>query len=72
MKKKSRKHLKVCSYPGATSEKVKQHTNIELEYYNPKSAIVHAGGNNLAKGKTGEEVILQQLSIGQKLRNSGV
>ena len=72
VKKKSGHYLKVCSYPGATSEKVKKHTNIELEYYNPKSAIVYAGGNDLAEGKTGEEVIIQQLSIGQELRNSGV
>ena len=32
---------------------------------------MHTGENDLAEGKTSEEVILQQLSLGQKLRNSG-
>ena len=36
------------SHPGAISERLAKHVNIELEYGTPDIAIVHAGSNDLS------------------------
>ena len=44
VKRKCGKRAKICSFPGASSEKVRKQTEIELEYFKPKIAIIHSGG----------------------------
>ena len=72
VKRKCGKRAKVCSFPGASSEKVRKQTEIELEYYNPKIAIIHSGGNDLAEQKMGDEIVKEISSLAQQMYDTGV
>ena len=72
VKRKCGKRAKVCSFPGASSEKVRKQTEIELEYYKPKIAIIHSGGNDLAEQKRGDEIVKEISSMAQLMYDTGV
>ena len=48
IKQNSGRYAKICSFPGADTEKVCDHAEVELKYSAPETVIVHAGGNDLA------------------------
>ena len=72
VKRRSGKFLKICSYPGADTEKVHDHAQVELKYSAPKTAIIHAGGNDLAYGVRADDAVNNIASLGCELRNKGV
>ena len=63
---------KVCSFPGANSKKVSEHSHIELNYFSPTTVIIHAGGNDLAEGKRSDDVLKQVSDLGHSLKEKGV
>ena len=72
IKRKSGKYVKVCSFPGADTEKVCDHTEVELKYATPATAIIHAGGNDLAYGTSAEEAVDNIAYLGCELKDRGV
>jgi hypothetical protein len=72
IKKLSGKYSKVCCYPGAGSEKVADHAEVELKYSLPGIAILHCGGNDIANGLEIDEVVENVAYLGRELKNRGV
>ena len=68
----SKKFTKVCSYPGADSEKITDHAEVELKYFNPKSAIIYAGGNDLSNGQKISSIVAEICHLGNELKHRGV
>ena len=72
IKRATGRSTKVCSFPGANSKKVSEHSHIELKYFSPKTVIIHAGGNDLAEGKRSDDVLKQVSDLGHSLKEKGV
>jgi len=72
IKQQSGTYVKVCSYPGADTEKVCDHAEVELKYSAPKTVIIHAGGNDLAYGTTADEAVDNIAYLGLELMDRGV
>jgi len=72
IKRNSGTYVKVCSYPGADTEKVCDHAEVELKYSAPKSVIIHASGNDLAYGTTADEAADNIAYLGLELIERGV
>ena len=72
IKQNSGTYVKVCSYPGADTEKVCDHAEVELKYSAPKTVIIHAGGNDLAYGTTADEAADNIAYLGLELIDRGV
>ena len=69
------KKTRVCAYPGATIDEVSGHAAVDLRSKTrtaPDIAIFHAGGNDLANGKTVAEVTDDIALAVTKLRSQGV
>ena len=72
IKKFSGNYSKVCSFPGAGSEKVTDHAEVELKYAMPKAAIIHCGGNDLANDLSIEEITNNIKHLGCEMKHRGV
>ena len=72
IKRATGRSTKVCSFSGANSKKVSEHSHIELKYFSPKTVIIHAGGNDLAEGKRSDDVLKQVSDLGHSLKEKGV
>ena len=72
IKRRSGQYVKVCSYPGADTEKVCDHTEVELKYAAPQTAIIHCGGNDLAYGISADEAVDNIAYLGCELKDRGV
>ena len=72
IKQNSGKYAKVCSYPGADTEKVCDHAEVELKYSAPQTVIVHAGGNDMAYGTPADEAVDNIAYLGCELMDRGV
>ena len=67
-----KKWVKVCSYPGAGSEKVADHAEVELKYLQPEAVIIHAGGNDVANDMDVSEVADNLAYLALELKDRGV
>ena len=67
-----KKWVKVCSYPGAGSEKVADHAEVELKYLQPETVIIHAGGNDVANDIDVSEVADNLAYLALELKDRGV
>jgi len=72
IKQKSGIYAKVCSFPGADTEKVCDHAEVELKYSAPQTVILHAGGNDLAYGTSADEAVDNLAYLGLELKDRGV
>ena len=72
IKKESGTYIKVCSFPGADTEKVADHAEVELKYAIPETAILHAGGNDMAYGVSAEMAVDNLAYLGCELLDRGV
>ena len=72
VKHRSGKYLTVACYPGADTEKVCDHAEVELKYVKPEIAIVHGGGNDLANGVSIGNTVDNLAYLGLELMDSGV
>ena len=72
LKKKCNKRVKVCSFPGATTEKINDHTKVKLKYSAPTTAIVHAGGNDLADGTRADVAVENITAMCRDMREKGI
>lgn len=72
IKRDSGNYTKICCYPGAGSEKVIDHTEVELKYALPEIAILHCGGNDIANKMEADEVIDNISYLGRELKHRGV
>ena len=72
IKQSSGTYVKVCSYPGADTEKICDHAEVELKYSAPKTIIIHGGGNDLAYGTTADEAADNIAYLGLELIDRGV
>ena len=72
VKQRSTKYLKVACYPGADTEKVCDHAEVELKYSVPEVAILHAGGNDLANGEKIDDIADNLAYLGIELKDRGV
>jgi len=72
LKRDSGKYTKVCCYPGAGTEKVIDHAEVELKYALPEIAILHCGGNDIANKIEIDEVIDYLAYLGHELEERGV
>jgi len=72
IKEQSGKYVKVCSFPGAGTEKVCDHTEVELKYGQPESVILHAGSNDLANKISVKEIAENLAYLGCELQDRGV
>ena len=68
----SGKNLKVCSYPGACTEKIADHAEVELKYFKANTAIIHAGTNDLFAGARGDNIVDNIAYLGLELKDWGV
>ena len=66
------KYLKVCSYPGATSAKITDHSDVELKYSSYKTAIIHAGSNDLFQNIRGDDIVQNIAHLGAEMKEKGV
>ena len=71
VKHQSGKYLKVACFPGADTEKVCDHAEVEIKYAVPEIAILHAGGNDLANGESIGNIVDNLAYLGLELKNSG-
>ena len=72
IKQRSGKYLKVCCFPGADTEKVSDHAEVELKYALPNVAILHAGGNDLANGDQIDDIVDHLSYLAVELKHRGV
>ena len=72
IKRNSGIYSKVCCYPGAGSEKVIDHAEVELKYALPKIAIIHCGGNDIANDLDEDDIIENVVYLGHELLHRGV
>ena len=72
IKEKNGKYVKVCSFPGAGTEKVCDHTEVELKYAQPESVILHAGSNDIANKMSVKEVVENLAYLGCEQQDRGV
>ena len=72
IKRSSGKYCKVCSYPGAGSEKITDHAEVELKYASPKSVIIYAGGNDIANKLSINDTVENIAYLAQELKHRGV
>jgi len=72
IKRKSGKYVKVGSFQGADTEKFCDHTEVELKYAAPQTAIIHAGGNDLSYGISAEDAVDNLAYLGCELKDRGV
>jgi len=72
VKQRSGKYLKVACYPGADTEKVCDHAEVELKYAVPETAILHAGGNDLANHDNIGDICDNLAYLGLELKDRGV
>lgn len=72
IKRRSGKYLKTCSFPGARTEKVADHADIELKYHQAKTAIIHAGCNDLFAKARADDIVDNIAYLGLELRDRGV
>ena len=70
--KYSGKYSKICCYPGAGSEKVTDHAEVELKYALPETTIIHCGGNDLANDMPINEITNNIEYLGKELKHRGV
>ena len=68
----SGKFLKVCSYPGADTEKIADHAEVELKHLKTNTAIIHAGTNDLFAGTRGDNIADTIAYLGLELKDRGV
>ena len=68
----SGKFLKVCSYPGAGTEKIADHAEVELKHWKTNTAIIHAGTNDLFAGTRGDNIADTIAYLGLELKDRGV
>ena len=66
------KYLKVCSYPGATSAKITDHSEVELKYSAYRTAIIHAGSNDLFQNIRGDDIVQNIANLGAEMKEKGV
>ena len=72
IKERSGKYVKVCSFPGAGTEKVCDHTEVELKYALPTSVIIHAGSNDIANNMSNDDITDNLAYLGCELLDRGV
>ena len=72
IKRDTGKYTKICCFPGAGSEKVIDHAEVELKYALPEIAILHCGGNDIANKMEIIDVIDNLTYLGHELKDRGV